>query len=127
MDKLKERIQHYVDLFGLTNWKIKVTIQPNLNATARTLANPNYFTAETTFKEENPGDDIIIHEMIHVLFALYDYYADNLISPDAESYVFTARESAVSQLTNIMLRILQKPRLSDQDKQALIDSLNTMK
>lgn len=108
MDKLVERVKHFKDLFGLNNWNIKVIIEPNLNATARTLANPNYFVADMTFKEEKPEDEIILHEMIHVLFALYDFYADNLISPDAESYVFTARESGVSQLTNIMMRMLQK-------------------
>lgn len=108
MNNLSERITYYQNLFGLNNWKLNVSVNENLNATARTLANPTYFVADMVFKSHDVDEETIIHEMIHVLFALYDFYADNLISPDAESYVFTARESGVSQLTNIMMRMLNK-------------------
>lgn len=102
---MNDKLKYYQELFGLTNWKINTSVQPTLNATARTLANPNYYVADMVFKEEDPSDETILHEVIHVLFALYDFYADNLIPQDAQAYVFTARESSVSQLVSIIMRL----------------------
>lgn len=107
MDSFKDKIIKYQKLFGLDNWKIIVGFDFNLNANARTIADPRYYKAEITFKKECE-DEIIVHEMIHVVMALYDFYADNLGKEGSDELFFIARENSVSQLTHIIMRILNE-------------------
>jgi predicted RNA-binding protein len=117
-----ERVEYFKKLFGLDNWKftIKYAIQ-NENNNAKTLADPRYKTARITvypilLNNKDMWDEIIVHELIHVVMSLYDFYVDNLgheIKNEkgeiiTDELFFIARENAVSELTTIFMRINSK-------------------
>lgn len=114
---IDEVITSYQHLFGLQNWKITL-IKPEQDtelANAKTLADPRYNSATMTIYPRfivNPElwDEIIIHELIHIIMAGYDYLVDNTTITDipqatTDELLFNARESSVSQLTSIIMRI----------------------
>jgi|GEM_PF-6047681 len=104
---MEQKVKHYQELFGLTNWNINVRHFPTLNQTARTVADPRYYHATIDFKDENPEEWVILHEMIHVVMALYDFYCDNVLPMEHQEIIMTGRESVVSELTTIMMRIMK--------------------
>ena len=104
-------VKRYQELFGLQNWIIEIKTDSSLNAAAKTIADPRYYRAEMTFgsiikKEEL--EEIIVHEMIHIVMALYDFYADNLGKEGSDELFFVARENSVSQLTHVMMRFIKR-------------------
>lgn len=118
MNDFETKLRNYQVLFGLTNWKIILINSPVQveDRRAKTLANPQYYTATVTvypqlMNEPQVWDEIIIHELIHVVMALYDFYVDNMgtmtdiTKSGVDELFFTARESSVSQITQIMLRL----------------------
>lgn len=114
---IDEVITRYQHLFGLDNWKIELTKpeQDRELVNAKTLADPRYNRAVMTLYPRfiaNPEiwDEIVIHELIHVIMAGYDHLVDNTTITDipqatTDELLFNARESSVSQLTNIIMRI----------------------
>jgi len=110
MKKIKTKVKQYQQIFGLENWTIELTEDPNLNASARTFADPRYYKASITYKPGKFTDETIVHELIHIVMALYDFYADNLGREGSDELFFVARENAVSQLTHIMMRILKNEK-----------------
>lgn len=60
-------------------------------------------------ENENEWDLVIIHELIHIVMALYDFYADNLGKEGSQELFYIARENSVSQLANIIVRLLYSP------------------
>ena len=116
---IEDKIKYYQKLFGLENWTIIVQKSPVdiEQRNAKTLADPRYYQAIMTVYPillANPEiwDEIVIHELIHVLMAQYDFYVDNftefskLPEKAAEELYFGAREGSVSQITSIIMRIL---------------------
>lgn len=111
---IEELITSYQHLFGLDNWKITI-IKPQLDtelANAKTIADPRYNRATMTLYPRLIADDtiweeIIIHELIHIVMSLYDFFADNLgkEGETTDELFFIARENSVSQLTSIIMRI----------------------
>lgn len=107
-------LTYYQSLFGLDNWKIDVLWEKQFTeqAAAKTLADPKYMRAyvwlsEHTKQTASVWDEIIIHELIHIVMAWYDYYADNLSQEGTQELFFNVRENSVSQLTTIMQRIIK--------------------
>ena len=115
-----EKVRFYQKIFGLENWTIKVKIQQfdQENRHAKTIANPIYYSVTIDIyplclNHPEVWDSVLIHEFIHIVMALYDFYVDNLgkeIKNEkgeviTDELFFIARESSVSQLTQIMLRM----------------------
>lgn len=118
-DKLTDRVKHFQKIFGLTNWNITVVRAINKDGehSARTLADPRYHQATITFYlgiDESTVDDIIVHELIHVVMAMYDYFADNLGKEGTDNLFFIAREKSVSELTHIFMRVLNNGTTNNQ-------------
>jgi hypothetical protein len=116
----KLRVEAFQNKFGLSNWKINL-IFPSDNvphvsglSRAKTLANPQYYVAEMTvypilLAAESEWDEVIVHELVHITMALYDFLVDNLGASDKkenEDIFYLARESSTSQLTSIIMRLL---------------------
>lgn len=113
MDKFNKRLEYFKELFGLKNWDILVKLSPTVdqNHSAMTLADPRYHHADMTvypqvLANEGAFDAIIVHELIHIVMAMYDYFADNLGKKGTDELFFIAREKSVSELTHIFMRIL---------------------
>lgn len=106
LQQLQPEIDRLQELFGLKNWVIKTQLEPNLNAVARTMADPMYLRATITFKTY-PTEWTLTHEFIHIAMAQYDHMVDNTSPMETQSYIQVGREASVSQLTNIMLRIMK--------------------
>jgi hypothetical protein len=113
---MEAKVKHYQELFGLQNWNIEIKKDATLNGNARTIADPRYCKAVITFRfDSDPAneDAIIIHELIHIIMAAYDYLVDNnkeiskIDQSAADELFFNARESSVSQLTQVIMRILK--------------------
>lgn len=107
----KDELDYYCELFGIPNWTVDILFDASLKQNAMTLADPRYNRATITinpetFTEKN-RQNILIHEFIHIIMSLYDYFADNLGKEGTDDLFFIARENAVSQLTKIFLRILE--------------------
>ena len=110
------------DYFGLNNWKINVQSAimdekmpfGEKNRGIRTLADYTYATATmvvypSTLASPEEWDEMIVHELIHVVMAEYDFLTDNLTNDHGEeSVLFMARENTVSQLTKIFARLYTK-------------------
>ena len=113
IDKFKDTLAKYQKLFALENWTFTVkenSFSPG-DYNAKTLADPRYHHADITISASlNPEDHerIVIHELIHVVMALYDFYVDSIGQPEAKELYFTSRESAVSQLTAIIMRVMKE-------------------
>jgi hypothetical protein len=121
MKEFEDRLQYFVDLFGLQNWKIGINYHPdnvageNLTGldtqrSAKTLANPTYNQATITIYPQLLGkkklwDETIIHELIHIVMSGLDFYTDNVIQDKDQAVLFVNRESATSQLTAIIMRM----------------------
>jgi hypothetical protein len=114
---IEELITSYQHLFGLDNWKI-ILIKPDQDAeltNAKTLADPRYNRATMTLyprllADQTIWDEIIVHELIHIVMAGYDHLVDNTTITDipqatTDELLFNARENSVSQLTSIIMRI----------------------
>ena len=111
--ELEKLFNEYKLLFGLTNWQFVLSYDPNLEQSAKTLADPRYNRAQITIQSSllaapASWDEIIVHELIHVVFAMYDFFADNLGQDGSDNLFFVARENATSQMTQIVLRMLRK-------------------
>jgi len=111
---MEEKIKYYQELFGLQNWNIEIKKDAALNANAQTYADPVYCKAVITFRFDSDPvneDAIIIHEFIHILMATYDKIVDNNIAiskleqSTSDELFFYARENAVSQLTQVFIRL----------------------
>lgn len=107
------RGQEWTKRFGLTNWKIQITFDPDCLKDGITQADPRYYRANITFNtsvldQKEEWDRIIVHELIHIIMSLYDFYVDNSSKEGTDELLMTARESSVSQLTHIILRLLKK-------------------
>lgn len=111
---IDETIKSYQHLFGLDNWTIEIVKAPQdvELANAKTLADPRYNRAVMTLyprllTDKPRWESIIIHELIHIVMAWYDYFADNLGKEEkmVDELFFIARENSVSQLTSIIMRI----------------------
>lgn len=107
-------VKHFQEVFGLSNWKITLIESPSAveNRTAMTLANPQYYTATMTvyprlLTDLTLWDETIVHEMIHICMALYDFYCDNLGKEGSDDLFYTAREGSVSQITQVIMRLLK--------------------
>jgi len=114
MDKFNERLEYFKDLFGLKNWDILVNLAQfeDKNHSAMTIADPRYHHAVMTvypqaLMNEGSFDSIIVHELIHIVMAMYDYFADNLGKKGTDELFFIAREKSVSELTHIFMRLLK--------------------
>jgi hypothetical protein len=111
---IRERVSKYQKLFGLDNWTIDAGFKFDLAANAKTMADPRYYKATISFKDQNQPDEIIVHEMIHIVMAKYDFYVDNftdfskLPTEAADNLYFIERESSVSQMTKIMMRLIKQ-------------------
>ncbi len=112
MDKFNDRLQYYQKLFGLDNWNILLQ-QSNFddgnNHSAKTIADPRYHQATMEIYPQALNgdiDSIIVHELIHIVMAMYDYFADNLGKDGTDDLFFIAREKSVSELTHIFMRII---------------------
>lgn len=110
MNEFDQKLRDYQELFGLQNWTISLLTSDTLKQNAMTYADPNYNRATITINNnilDKPAyfDELIIHELIHIVMALYDYFADNLGQEGSDKLFFIARENSVSQLTKIMLRV----------------------
>ncbi len=115
-----ERVNYFQHLFGLDNWTINIQSSPQgeENHRAKTIADPRYNLATITtypllINDEKIWDEIIIHELIHVIMANYDCYADNVsnLGKDQEvvdMILFNSRENAVSQLTSVIMRLIKE-------------------
>lgn len=113
MNDLYKKLDYYQDLFGLNNWHINLVVSQLQvqNHHAMTLADPRYHKATITVYPNlitNPAayDETIIHELIHIVFAMYDYFADNLGKEGSDDMFFIAREAGVSAMTSIIMRII---------------------
>lgn len=98
-------LKRWQEKFGLTNWVIRFEIDSKLKQNAKTIADPRYQRATITVHsdfEEIEWNRIIVHELIHIVMAMYDFYVDNSI--DNSDIISVARENAVSQLGEIFLR-----------------------
>ena len=122
---IEEKVKEIKDLFGLTNWTIildKKTVDvPHLSGLtrAKTVADPNYNRATITVYpclKESEWDEVLIHEMIHVVFAMYDFFADNMAKKGTEDLFYLARESATSQMTSILIRIINNKENATNEK-----------
>ncbi len=115
MDKFYIRLQHFQKLFGLDNWTIKLE-QASLedkNHSVMTFADPRYYTATMTIYpqalvNEADYDRLVVHELLHVVFALYDFFADNMSKEGSDELFFIAREKSISEATAIIMRILDE-------------------
>lgn len=114
-EDFKKQTEHYKDMFGLSNWSINYVFHPTQVELhrAKTLANPTYNVATLTvypllLNKREDWDEVILHELIHIVMAMYDFFVDNAV-PDEETtqLMFFARENAVSQLTSVITRILK--------------------
>lgn len=110
-------LAYYQSLFGLENWQIEVLWETKFteDASAKTLADPKYLKAYMWLSDHikqtsKKWDEIIIHELIHVVMAWYDYYADNLAQEGTQELFFNVREHSVSQLTTIIQRIIKEKK-----------------
>lgn len=113
MDKFRGRVKYFQDLFGLQNWKIEAFEDKELKQNAKTIADPRYYKAIITvadyiLEDEKIWDEIIVHEMIHIVMSLLDFYTDNLTKEGMNELLSVARENSVSQLANIMIRIINE-------------------
>lgn len=120
MTDFEQRVKFLQGKFGLQNWAIIIQESPvdqDLR-NAKTLADPRYYRAIMTVYPvllANPAiwDEIIVHELIHVVMANYDMYVDNftefskLPEPAAQELYYNQREASVSQLTTILMRLLK--------------------
>lgn len=92
--------------FGLSNWVISLEIDHTLKQNAKTIADPRYQRAKIIVAKDDLApeeqDRIMIHELIHIVMSMYDFYVDNKIEND--DVVAVARENAVSQLGEIFAR-----------------------
>lgn len=91
--------------FGLGNWVINVKIDSHLTQNAKTVADPRYQRATITLRTKDLGDEfdrVIIHELIHIVMSMYDFYVDNKIKDSG--IIQVSRENAVSQLGEIFMR-----------------------
>lgn len=90
--------------FGLDNWQITLQYDPTLTQLAKTIGDPRYQEAVIIY-QGNEGslipDKIIVHELIHIVMSMYDFYVDNKIDSKVTAI---AKENAVSQLTEIFMR-----------------------
>lgn len=104
-------VKEWQDKFGLHNWQIEVQYDPNLTRIAKTVGDPRYQEAVITY-QGNEGslipDRIIVHELIHIVMSMYDFYVDNKI--EDEEVIGVARENAVSQLGEIFIRNYEKEK-----------------
>lgn len=111
-------LEEYKNVFGLNNWKIVVRQSPldEKYHNAMTIADPRYQHATMTVYPRllNSGsenyEEVIIHELIHIVFAMYDYFADNLGKEGTDDLFFIARESGVSAMTSVIMRMLKGGR-----------------
>ena len=124
---IEDKVREIKDLFGLSNWTIILDKQlndvPHLSGltNAKTIADPNYNRATITvypclLKNESIWDEVIIHEMIHVVFAMYDFFADNMAKKGTEDLFYLARESSTSQMTSILIRIINNKENATNEK-----------
>jgi hypothetical protein len=91
--------------FGLGNWVIQVKIDPTLKQNAKTIADPRYQRATIFLQKEDLGEEfdrVVIHELIHIIMSMYDFYVDNKVKDS--DIIQVARENAVSQLGEIFIR-----------------------
>lgn len=111
-DKFKERVKYFQELFGLQNWKITIKVDATLKHNCETLSDPRYYEAiikiTDHIKDESEWDLIIVHEMIHIVMSLLDFYTDNMSKEGMNELLSVARENSVSQLANIMIRLINK-------------------
>jgi hypothetical protein len=113
-DKFKERVKYFQELFGLGNWNISVFFKgKDFEHNAQTKADPRYYEStiiiqEITLEFEKKWDLIIVHEMIHIVMSLLDFYTDNMTKEGMNELLSVARENSVSQLANIMIRLINK-------------------
>lgn len=112
-EEFSKKIRHYQGIFGLQNWKITLVYanEDVENHKVKTYADPRYNLASMTIyprllKEQAEWDETIVHELIHVVMALYDFFADNLGKEESDELFAIARENATSQLTNIIMRLI---------------------
>lgn len=115
IDRFNKLIKEYQELFALNNWKISAmaNLADEENHSAKTIADPRYLIAimtiyPTLLKNESEWDSVIVHELIHVVMSLYDFFCDNMGKEDSDELFFIAREKSVSELTSIMMRIIHK-------------------
>lgn len=107
MNKFTQLVEDWEDKFGLANWKIRIAFDKDLKQYAQTVADPRYQTATITFNSRVLTDEVnwhtvIIHELIHIVMSMYDFYVDNKV--EDSDIIVVARENAVSQLGEIFLR-----------------------
>jgi hypothetical protein len=100
VDKLQED-------FGLSNWVIELEEVKGLKQNAKTVADPRYNRAKISvspvvLENKNEWERVVIHELIHIIMAMYDFYVDNKIKD--QDVISVERESAVSQLGEILIR-----------------------
>ncbi len=121
IEEFKNKVKEYQARFGLQNWSIIIQESPidqDLR-NAKTLADPRYYRAIMTvypilLNNKEIWDEIVIHELIHIVMAQYDFYVDNYIEfskiPEnlSQELYFNEREATVSQLTSIIMRIYGK-------------------
>jgi hypothetical protein len=115
-DIFSKRVKFYQDLFGLQNWTITFYYEPKSGPIVSTKADPRYYTALVTINkmiEVGNLDAIIVHELIHIVMSLYDFYVDNASKEGTQDILSTSREGATSQLANIITRILNERGLND--------------
>lgn len=113
IDRFINEVKYLKRVFGLDNWEMIVVYSPDLKQNARTMADPRYYVATISvskelLENEEKWEMVIVHELIHVVMALYDFYADNLGKEGSNELFYIARENSVSQLAHIIMRIIKK-------------------
>ena len=124
MNDFITQVIYWQHKFGLDNWKIivkedKITPDDTIQtAGAKTIADPRYHVATisvypNTLARREVWHETIIHELIHVVMSQYDMYVDNFTDfakipvKNADELFFCARESGVSELTSILMRLIE--------------------
>lgn len=113
MNEFEKKLTEFKELFGLHNWRITLQQVETTAFAAKTLADPRYHKADMEvgthiIQKPNEWEAIIVHELIHIVNALYDYFADNLGKDGTDELFFIARESACSQMTSVILRLIKE-------------------
>ena len=65
----QERVDRYLKEFGLEHWKAECKLDESASVDAWVSIHHRYLTARIYFKHEDPDDDTIRHEVLHLFHA----------------------------------------------------------